>query len=84
MYHQIARNKRKSVFVIAGFFIIWAAIGYLIGFIAGGVGGGVAGIIIAAIAALLVVLWSVTSRRAVRSCPLGRATGDAAAGAGPL
>jgi heat shock protein HtpX len=60
MYHQIARNKRKSVFVIAGFFIIWGAIGYLIGFIAGGVGGGIAGIIIAAIAALLVVLWSVT------------------------
>jgi heat shock protein HtpX len=60
MYHQIARNKRKSVFVIAGFFIIWGAIGYLIGFIAGGVGGGEAGIIIAAIAALLVVLWSVT------------------------
>jgi heat shock protein HtpX len=61
MYHQIARNKRKSVFVIVGFFVIWAAIGYLIGFIAGGVGGGIAGVIIAAIAAALVVLWSVTA-----------------------
>ena len=61
MYHQIARNKRKSVFVIVGFFIIWAAIGYLIGFIASGVSGGVAGVIIAGIVALLVVLWSVTA-----------------------
>ena len=61
MYHQIARNKRKSVIVIVGFFIIWAAIGYLIGFIASGVSGGIAGIGIAAIAALLVVLWSVTA-----------------------
>ena len=61
MYHQIARNKRKSVFVIVGFFAIWAAIGYLIGFIAGGVSGGIAGVIIAAIAAALVVLWSVTA-----------------------
>jgi heat shock protein HtpX len=61
MYHQIARNKRKSVFVIVGFFIIWAAIGYLIGFIASGVSGGIAGVVIAGIAALLVVLWSVTA-----------------------
>ena len=61
MYHQIARNKRKSVIVIVSFFIIWAAIGYVIGFIASGVSGGIAGIVIAAIAALLVVLWSVTA-----------------------
>jgi heat shock protein HtpX len=60
MYHQIARNKRKSVIVIACFFIIWSAIGYVIGFIASGVSGGIAGIVIAAIAALLVVLWSLT------------------------
>ena len=32
MYHQIARNKRKSVIVVAAFFIIWAAIGYVIGY----------------------------------------------------
>src|SRR3984885_5120471 len=61
MYHQIARNKRKSVIVVAAFFIIWAAIGYVIGFIASGVSGGIAGLVIAAIAALLVVLWSVTA-----------------------
>jgi heat shock protein HtpX len=75
MYHQIARNKRKSVIVIASFFIIWAAIGYVIGFIASGVSGGVAGIIIAAIVALLVVLWSVN---------LGQATVLAVSGAQPV
>jgi heat shock protein HtpX len=47
--------------VIVGFFVIWAAIGYLIGFIVSGVSGGIAGIVIAAIVAALVVLWSVTA-----------------------
>ncbi len=60
MYHQIARNKRKSVIVVVVFFIFWMAIGYGIGFIAGGSGGGVTGAIIAAILALLAVLWSLT------------------------
>jgi len=75
MYHQIARNKRKSVIVVAAFFIIWAAIGYLIGFIASGVSGGISGIIIAAILALLVVLWSLT---------LGQQTVLAVSGAQPV
>ena len=48
MYHQIARNKRKSVVVVTAFFIIWAAIGYVIGYIASGVSGGISGVIIAA------------------------------------
>ena len=75
MYHQIARNKRKSVIVIAAFFIIWAAIGYVIGFIVSGVSGGISGIIIAAIAALLVVIWSLT---------LGQQTVLAVSGAQPV
>jgi heat shock protein HtpX len=75
MYHQIARNKRKSVIVITSFFIIWAAIGYVIGYIASGVSGGISGIIIAAIVALLVVLWSLT---------LGQATVLAVSGAQPV
>src|ERR1700692_2242802 len=75
MYHQIARNKRKSVVVVAAFFIIWAAIGYVIGFIASGVSGGISGIIIAAILALLVVLWSLT---------LGQQTVLAVSGAQPV
>ena len=75
MYHQIARNKRKSAIVIAAFLIIWAAIGYVIGFIASGVSGGISGVIIAAILALLVVLWSLT---------LGQATVLAVSGAQPV
>jgi len=75
MYHQNARNKRKSVIVVAAFFIIWAAIGYVIGFIASGVSGGISGVIIAAILALLVVLWSVT---------FGQATVLAVSGAQPV
>src|ERR1700730_3012411 len=75
MYHQIARNKRKSVVVVTAFFIIWAAIGYVIGYIASGVSGGLSGIIIAAIVALLVVLWSVT---------LGHATALSVSGAPPV
>ena len=75
MYHQIARNKRKSVIVIVAFSLIWAAIGYVIGFIASGVSGGVSGIVIAAILALLVVLWSLT---------LGQATVLAVSGAQPV
>jgi heat shock protein HtpX len=75
MYHQIARNKRKSVIVVAAFFIIWAAIGYLIGFIASGVSGAISGVIIAAIVAGLVVLWSLT---------FGQATVLAVSGAQPV
>ena len=75
MYHQIARNKRKSVIVVAAFFIIWAAIGYVIGFIASGVSGGISGVIIAGIIALLVVLWSLT---------LGQQTVLAVSGAQPV
>jgi heat shock protein HtpX len=75
MYHQIARNKRKSVIVIVAFFLIWAAIGYVIGFIASGVSGGISGIVIAGILALLVVLWSLT---------LGQATVLSVSGAQPV
>jgi len=75
MYHQVARNKRKSVIVIAAFFVIWAAIGYVIGYIASGVSGGISGIIIAAIVAGLVVLWSLT---------FGQATVLAVSGAQPV
>ncbi|HEY8672737.1 MAG TPA: M48 family metalloprotease [Candidatus Dormibacteraeota bacterium] len=72
MYHQIARNKRKSVVVIAVFFLVWMAIGYGIGWIASGPSGGVSGVVIAAILALLAVLWSLT---------LGQATVLAVSGA---
>jgi heat shock protein HtpX len=72
MYHQIARNKRKSVIVVAIFFLVWMAIGYGIGWIASGTSGGISGIVIAGILALLAVLWSLT---------LGQATVLAVSGA---
>src|SRR6202162_872115 len=72
MYHQIAAHKRKSVLVIAIFFIFWMAIGYGIVWISSGSSGGVSGIVIAAILALLAVLWSLT---------LGQATVLAVSGA---
>jgi heat shock protein HtpX len=75
MYHQIARNKRKSVIVITVFFVFWMAVGYGIGYLASGTSGGVSGIIIAAILALLAVLWSLT---------LGQATVLAVSGAQPV
>ena len=46
MYHQIARNKRNSIIVIAGFLLVWLAAGFIIGDIAYGTGGGISGAII--------------------------------------
>jgi len=46
MYHQIARNKRNSVFVIIGFLIVWLVVGLIIGWLASGNGGAIAGAIV--------------------------------------
>jgi heat shock protein HtpX len=46
MYHQIARNKRNSVFVVVGFLVVWLAAGLIIGALADGQGGAVAGAIV--------------------------------------
>jgi heat shock protein HtpX len=46
MYHQISRNKRNSIFVIAGFLLVWLAVGAIIGLIAGGGSGAITGAII--------------------------------------
>jgi heat shock protein HtpX len=46
MYHQIARNKRNSIIVIAGFLAVWLLAGVIIGSIAYGSGGAIAGAII--------------------------------------
>jgi len=75
MYHQVARNKRKSVIVIAAFFVIWAAIGYVIGYIASGVSGGISGIISPRSWRASWCLWSLT---------FGQATVLAVSGAQPV
>ncbi len=46
MYHQISRNKRNSVIVIAGFLAVWLVAGLIIGWLAYGQGGAVAGAIV--------------------------------------
>ena len=46
MYHQIARNKRNSIFVVACFLLVWLAAGFIIGALAYGTGGGISGAII--------------------------------------
>jgi heat shock protein HtpX len=46
VYHQIARNKRKSVFIIIGFLAIWVLAGLLIGYLGYGSGGAIAGAVL--------------------------------------
>jgi heat shock protein HtpX len=46
MYHQIARNKRNSIFVIVGFLLVWLAVGAIVGLIAWGGSGAITGAII--------------------------------------
>ena len=77
MYHEIARNRRKSVLVVVLFFLFWVGAGYGIGLLAanGDAGSAATGAVIAGILAALAVLYSVT---------LGRATILAVSGAKPV
>jgi heat shock protein HtpX len=64
MLHEIARNKRKSVVVIVGFFLVWIGAGVGIGKLAtlssADTSGMIAGGVIAGILALLAILWALT------------------------
>jgi heat shock protein HtpX len=64
MFHQIARNRTKSVVVIVVFFLVWIAAGVGIGKLAtlgsGTAGGAITGGVIAGILALLAILWALT------------------------
>jgi len=73
MYHEIARNRRKSLFVIFMFFAVWFGAGWGIGLLASPTGG-LKGAIIAGVLALLAILFALT---------LGQATVLAASGAKP-
>src|SRR5438874_11361528 len=46
MYHQISRNKRNSIVVIAGFLSVWLVVGLIVGALAYGQGGAIAGAIV--------------------------------------
>jgi heat shock protein HtpX len=46
LYHQIARNKRNSIIVTAGFLLVWLAVGAIVGVIAGGGNGAIVGAVV--------------------------------------
>jgi heat shock protein HtpX len=73
MYHQIARNRRKSVMVIVVFFLFWIGAGFGIGLLASP-RGGVTGAVIAGILALIAIGFALS---------FGQATVLAASGARP-
>src|SRR6202171_370806 len=58
MYHQIARNKRNSIIVIALFLVVWLLAGFVIGGIAYGSGGGVFGAILLGVLGIGAALFS--------------------------
>ena len=58
MYHQIARNKRNSIVVIALFLLVWLAVGAIIGLIAWGGSGAIAGAIILGILGVCAALYA--------------------------
>ena len=58
MYHQIARNKRNSIFVIAGFLLVWLAVGAIIGVIASGGSGAISGAIILGVLGVAAALYA--------------------------
>jgi heat shock protein HtpX len=58
MYHQITRNKRNSIIVVALFLLVWLLAGFVIGLLSGGTGYGIAGAIVLGILGVLAALYS--------------------------
>jgi heat shock protein HtpX len=58
MYHQISRNKRNSIIVIACFLLVWLAVGAIVGLIANGGTGAIAGAIALGILGVLAALYA--------------------------
>ena len=58
MYHQISRNKRNSIIVIAGFLLVWLAVGAIVGLIASGESGAIVGAVILGILGLGAALYA--------------------------
>ena len=58
MYHQIARNKRNSLIVVAGFLVVWLAVGLIAGWLASGQSGAIAGAIILGLLGVGAALYS--------------------------
>jgi heat shock protein HtpX len=58
VYHQIARNKRKSVVIIIGFLAVWMIAGLVIGYLGYGSGGAIAGAVLLALLGIGAALFS--------------------------
>src|SRR5438477_11999813 len=58
MYHQISRNKRNSIVVIAGFLIVWLVVGLIVGALAYGQGGAIAGAIVLGLLGVIAALYA--------------------------
>src|SRR6266849_2820986 len=58
MYHQITRNKRNSIVVVALFLLVWLAAGFVIGELSGGTGYAIAGAIVLGVLGVLAALYS--------------------------
>src|SRR5437899_1125043 len=59
MYHQIARNKRKSVIVIVAFLAVWLLAGFVIGELgAGSVAGAIGGAVVLGLLGVLAALYA--------------------------
>jgi heat shock protein HtpX len=58
VYHQISRNKRNSIIVIAGFLLVWLAVGAIVGLIASGESGAIVGAVILGILGLGAALYA--------------------------
>lgn len=58
MYHQIAQNKRNSVFVIVGFLLVWIVVGLIIGWLWSGNVGAIAGAIVLGLLAVGAALYA--------------------------
>jgi heat shock protein HtpX len=58
MYHQIARNKRNSIIVIAGFLLVWIAVGIIVGVLAYGQGGAIAGAVVLGLLGVAAALYA--------------------------
>src|ERR1700682_6113188 len=58
MYHQISRNRRNSIIVVALFLVVWLLAGFVIGELTYGTSGGVLGAIVLGILGVCAALYS--------------------------
>ena len=58
MYHQITRNKRNSIIVVALFLAVWLLAGFVIGEFAGGTGYAIVGAVVLGVLGVLAALYS--------------------------